>query len=90
MQTSDRASTISGGPIEASDGGTSLVDEELVLLRGAEVARVLSVSRSMAYQMMSDGTLPVLRIGRAVRVPRRALAEWVAVNTRIGVEGRKR
>ena len=53
----------------------------LVLLRGIEVARILGVSRSKAYEMMADGTLPVIRIGRAVRVPKRALAKWVEDNT---------
>jgi excisionase family DNA binding protein len=57
------------------------LEDDLVLLRGVEVARVLGVSRSKVYQMMSDGTLPVLRIGRAVRVPKRALAKWVDHNT---------
>jgi excisionase family DNA binding protein len=37
--------------------------EEPVLLRATEVARLLWLSRSKVYQMMSDGTLPVIRIG---------------------------
>jgi excisionase family DNA binding protein len=90
MQTSDRASSVLRESEAAPAGEASPTDDDLVLLRGAEVARVLSVSRSRAYQMMSDGTLPVLRMGRAVRVPKRALTKWVEANTRAGVEGRKR
>jgi len=55
-----------------------------LLLKGAEVAEELGVSRSLAYRMMSDGTLPTVRRagGRMVRVPREALTEWVRSNTR--------
>jgi excisionase family DNA binding protein len=48
-----------------------------LLLRASEVASALGVSRAAAYQIMASGMLPVVRIGRAVRVPVQALAEWV-------------
>lgn len=47
------------------------------LLRVAEAAERLSISRSQVYVMISAGTLPTVRIGRALRVPERALADWV-------------
>jgi excisionase family DNA binding protein len=47
-----------------------------VLLRPAEAARALSVSRSKAYQMIKDGTLRSVRLGnRSVRVPVDAVRE---------------
>ena len=55
--------------------------QNTLLLRGNEVARRLGVSRAMAYRMMQDGTLPVVRIGRAVRVPTEELRGWVSRNT---------
>jgi len=56
-------------------------DDSVVLLRAVEVAKLLGVSRSLAYEMMATGRLPVVRIGRAVRVPKVALAEWIRRKT---------
>jgi excisionase family DNA binding protein len=44
-----------------------------VLLRVAEASDALSVSRSTLYQLIQQGVVPVVRIGRSVRVPRQAL-----------------
>jgi excisionase family DNA binding protein len=54
-----------------------------MLLRGTEVARVLSVSRSLAYKWMSTGVLPVVRVEgcKTIRVPLAALHTWIAQNT---------
>ena len=64
-----------------------VVADSVVLLRAVEVARLLGLSRSQIYQMMAGGQLPVVRIGRAVRVPKRALAEWIRTNTVSTSEG---
>lgn len=53
------------------------------LLRGAEVAELIGCSHATAYRLMQGGTIPVVRIpdGKAVRVPRQALLEWIKINT---------
>jgi excisionase family DNA binding protein len=56
-----------------------------LLLRVDEAAARLGLARSTVYQLLADGTLPVVRIGRAVRVPIAALDAWVAAQT---VDGR--
>ena len=61
--------------------------DNVVLLRAVEVARLLGLSRSQTYQMMAEGRLPIIRIGRAVRVPKQALAEWIRTNTANTSEG---
>jgi excisionase family DNA binding protein len=61
-------------------------DQEVILLRAVQVARLLGLSRAQIYAMMSDGTLPIIRIGRAVRVPKHALATWIRANTKRGAE----
>ena len=48
------------------------------LLTIPEVARVLHVRTERAYQLARDGVLPVVRLGRQVRVNGRALDDWVA------------
>lgn len=50
-------------------------------MRAEEVARLLGLGRSKVYEMMQAGELPVVRIGRSVRVARAALEEWVRANT---------
>lgn len=58
--------------------------KDKLLLSAPEVAATLNISRALAYRWMQDGTLPVLRApaGRVVRVPRVALEQWIAENTR--------
>ncbi len=53
----------------------------LDILTVPEVAKVLRIGRTEAYAMVGRGDIPVLRIGRRVIVPRKALEEWVLTNT---------
>lgn len=48
------------------------------LLRIPEVAKTLSISPHRAYDLARSGVLPVVRLGRQLRVDSGALAEWVA------------
>jgi excisionase family DNA binding protein len=54
------------------------------LLRPREAQTVLGLSRSAVYAAIASGAVPSIRIGRSVRIPADALAEWVARNTRPG------
>ena len=47
------------------------------LLDSREVGRLLGISRTKTFQMMASAELPVVRIGRCVRVPREALLDWI-------------
>jgi excisionase family DNA binding protein len=64
-----------------------------LLLRVDEAASRLGLARSTVYQLLADGTLPVVRIGRAVRVPLAALDAWVTAQTTdggtLGPDGRR-
>lgn len=66
-------------------------DEERVSDRLAltidDAAELLSISRSLAYRWAKDGTLPTIRVGNAVRVPRRALEAWIEERTTQGRAG---
>jgi excisionase family DNA binding protein len=55
--------------------------QERLLLKADEVARRLSMGRATVYLMMASGELPTLRKGRAVRVPARALEQWIERQT---------
>jgi excisionase family DNA binding protein len=52
-----------------------------------EVARRLRISRSQAYLLAERGELPVLRVGKLIRIPQSALEAWVRARTRMPGEG---
>lgn len=60
-------------------GVVVMVDGEL--LRPEEVQNILRIGRSKVYEMIARGELPVIRIGRAVRVPRSELERWIDERT---------
>jgi excisionase family DNA binding protein len=49
-----------------------------LLLRPTEVAEILGIGRSKAYELIGAGTVPSMRIGSSVRVPAEALRAWVS------------
>ena len=55
--------------------------EARLLLRIDEAARLLGIGTTLAYEMVGQGRLPHVRLGRSVRVPRAALEAWIAANT---------
>jgi len=54
---------------------------EPLLLKAGDVAKLLGLGRSNVFAMLAVGELPVIRIGRSVRVPRAALEDWIAERT---------
>jgi excisionase family DNA binding protein len=47
------------------------------LLRAGQVARMLDVSPARFYDLARTGAIPVVRMGRQVRVDPDALEEWI-------------
>lgn len=54
---------------------------ERKVLRVEDAMSVLGVSRWMVYEMIRRGELPVLRVGRLIRIPQEALDAWIAAHT---------
>jgi len=48
-----------------------------LLLKPMEVADLLGIGRSLVYELIATGELPSIRIGRCIRIPSEALAEWI-------------
>jgi excisionase family DNA binding protein len=46
-------------------------------LKVPEVAEVLRIARSRAYEVVANGEIPAVRIGRSVRVSRKELDRWL-------------
>jgi excisionase family DNA binding protein len=51
------------------------------LLRVEEAARVLGIGRTKVYELIAREELPVVRLGRAVRIPRVGLSTWIEMHT---------
>ena len=49
------------------------MEAERLTLTVEEAARALGISRTLAYELVTRGELPSLRLGRRLVVPRRAL-----------------
>ena len=53
------------------------MDEQHEYLKVPEVARIIRVARSRAYELVGSGEIPSIRIGRSVRVSRKELERWL-------------
>lgn len=47
------------------------------LLTVKELAEVLRIGRSSAYELCRQNEFPVIRIGKSIRIPSKALFEWI-------------
>ena len=50
---------------------------EKMLLKPQEAQEVLGLGRSRVYEMLATGELPSIRIGHSIRIPVKALDEWI-------------
>jgi excisionase family DNA binding protein len=66
------------GTSSADEGGPAV---EPLVLKAGDVAKLLGLGRSKVFAMLALGELPVIRMGRSVRVPRAALEDWIAEHT---------
>ena len=53
------------------------MDTQYEFLKVPEVAKELRIARSRAYELVANGTIPAVKIGRSVRVSRRELERWL-------------
>jgi excisionase family DNA binding protein len=49
-----------------------------LLYKPEQAAQVLGLGRSKVFELLADGTLASVRIGRSRRVPRQELEDYVA------------
>ncbi|MGH9917946.1 MAG: helix-turn-helix domain-containing protein [Nitrososphaerales archaeon] len=52
-------------------------DSVSLTLSVPETAKLLGVSRDLVYELVAQGELPALRLGRRIVLPRRAIEELV-------------
>ncbi len=58
------------------------IASERLLLTVEEAARRLGIGRSLAWQLVREGKLPSVRLGRLVRIPVRTLDDWIQQKAR--------
>jgi excisionase family DNA binding protein len=54
------------------------VRELPLLLKVEEAARLASLGRSTMFQLIAEGEIPAVRVGRAVRLRRTDLEDWIS------------
>lgn len=50
---------------------------EKMLLKPSEVTKVLNIGRSLVYELIAQGQIPSIRLGRCIRVPSASLEKWI-------------
>lgn len=70
-----RAEYLRSNEVEDGEGKVAETKLERLLLRPAEAAEILGVSRSKLYELIAQGKIPSVRLdeGRLIRVPLAAL-----------------
>ena len=62
-------------------------EDPRLLLRIPEAASRLGLGRSTVYELIQAGELPVVRIGKSVRIPASRLEAWVELQARMAEGG---
>lgn len=57
------------------------MNDNRMTLSVEEAAEILGISRAFAYKLVKKDELPIVRLGRRVVVPRRALETMLEVGT---------
>ena len=61
------------------------VTELPLLLKVEASAKLLSLGRTKMYELIAAGDVPVIRLGRSVRVPTASLRQWVEDRSKQGL-----
>ena len=59
--------------------------DDPLLLTVEQAAKLCQISRGLAYDLISRGELPHIRLGRVLRVPRHGLEQWIAHQASVGL-----
>jgi excisionase family DNA binding protein len=56
---------------------------ERILLRVAEAAELLGIGKSTAYELVAEGALPSVRVGKTIRIPNDELRAMIKQKIRV-------
>ncbi len=57
-----------------------LTGEVPLALTVEQAAKMLNISRNLAYDLVRQGVIPSLRLGRIIRISRSRLEDWMTEN----------
>jgi excisionase family DNA binding protein len=57
---------------------------ERLLLKPAEAADAIGVSRARVYELISAGVIPSIKVGASLRVPVKQLEAWIDAQSAAG------
>ena len=66
--------------MEISDDWRKQMEAEKLVYSIQEVADLLGISRSYAYQLVRNGTIPALQLGKKRVIPKEKFIQWVNSN----------
>ncbi|MDQ2086480.1 helix-turn-helix domain-containing protein [Herbivorax sp. ANBcel31] len=52
-----------------------------ISLNAEDIAKILNISRPYAYQLLKEGKIPTLRLGKRILVPKNEFLKWIEENT---------
>ena len=58
----------------------NLTDAEVYTIK--DVARILKISITTAYELVRKPDFPALKVGKAIRIPKKEFEEWLATHPR--------
>jgi excisionase family DNA binding protein len=58
-------------------GKATVASHRPMLLTVRDVEAELQLGRTRTYELIRSGQIPVIRLGRSVRIPREALRRWI-------------
>ncbi|SCM82579.1 Excisionase family DNA binding domain-containing protein (fragment) [uncultured Sporomusa sp.] len=50
---------------------------ERMTMTVVEMASCLGIGRNVAYDLVKEGRVPALKIGRQIRIPKKAFEKWL-------------
>jgi len=71
-------------------GNSKTTSDKPLLLTVSDFQSETGLGRTTAYALLASGELPVVRVGRAVRIPRTALESWIEKKSNAGETNRDR
>jgi len=60
--------------------------EDKVLLTVPEVAKILRIGRTKAYELVRDDIIPSIRLGKHIRVPLVSLKKWLQIQVNSDIQ----
>jgi excisionase family DNA binding protein len=60
------------------------MEDESLTIKVGEAAKLLGISRPFAYQMAHEGKLPVIRFGKRMVVPKKAIEKMLELPETFG------